>query len=187
VRAVRPGDVVYDLGANVGYYSLAAARRVGPHGRVIAFEPLPDVADVLERHLAVNGIRNVTVERCAVSDEDGEAWFDPGVGSAYGRLSETGRIRVPTVSLDRFCAVRGLPLPNVVKIDVEGAELQALRGAVGILRRARPRVMLSLHTAEMQRECPALLASLGYEFVAVDPWKGMGADSGTFLAEPAPR
>ncbi|HWZ58637.1 MAG TPA: FkbM family methyltransferase, partial [Gemmatimonadaceae bacterium] len=86
-RTVRPGDVVYDLGANVGFYTLLAARLAGPTGRVVAFEPVPRNLGYLRRHIALNQCENVTVVAAAVSDRSGTARFRDGPAHTVGTLA----------------------------------------------------------------------------------------------------
>lgn len=143
---VRPGGVFYDIGAQAGYHALLAARLVGPEGRVYAFEPLPRNLEYLSRHLTVNGISNVEIVRAAVSSEGGECAFDPGPGFMAGHLSAAGTLRVPAVSMDSWIWSAQHPLPpSVLKIDVDGAELKVLQGAVRTIRQARPAILLDTH------------------------------------------
>ena len=122
---------MYDVGAHVGTYSLLAASRVGPDGHVFAFEPLPRNLGYLERHLALNGVENCTVMDVAVSSEAGHAAFDESVHPAMGHLGATGGrvITVRTVVLDDLVARGAIRPPSVIKLDIEGAEYEALRGA----------------------------------------------------------
>jgi FkbM family methyltransferase len=143
-QIVRPGDHVVDCGANVGYFTLQAARRVGPRGRVDAFEPDPLNRRRLEENLACNGApAQVKVHDVAVSDAEGSATlyhpaeaarnhgesslFSPGAGQAADAYS------VRTARLDEVLD----RTPDVIKMDIEGAELGALRGATGLLKGER--------------------------------------------------
>jgi FkbM family methyltransferase len=158
---LRPGATVLDVGAHVGYYTLLSSVLVGPVGRVFAFEPNPVNHGFLGRHAAVNGCRNVTVVQAAVSDRDGTARFDFGSGSGTGHLAEGGALEVRTVALDGFCAEHGIT-PSAIKVDVEGAEMEVLRGAEDTVSRARPVIFLSTHGAEVHRRCLAWLRGRGY-------------------------
>jgi len=166
VELVRPGATVFDVGAHIGYYTLLFSRLVGPEGRVVAFEPSPRNLPVLRWHVARNGCANVQVEAVAVSDETGAARFAAGTGSGTGRLAESGTVEVRTIRLDDYVDAGG-PMPDVLKIDVEGAELAVLRGAVGVLRDARPAILLSTHGADVHRACIGLLREHGYELTPV--------------------
>lgn len=165
VRSVRPGDVVFDVGANVGYYTLLASRAVGPTGLVCAFEPVPRNLAFLRRHLALNRADNVRVVPAALSDVEGEMSFDPGPNPLAGALGEGGALRVPVTSLDAFLARAETPPPRVVKLDVEGEELRALEGARDLLSTVGPTAFVATHSPELHCACADLLRGLGYSIV----------------------
>lgn len=135
MQCIQPGDVVADVGAYVGLYTLAMARRVGPSGKVIAFEPDPDSFDGLSRHVTLNGVAG-TVELCqaVVGCEDGVVAFAAGRGSESRVAAVDGvsaeRLMTPVVRLDSVLHDGRL---DVLKIDVEGYEELVLRGARGLL------------------------------------------------------
>lgn len=158
---VGPGATVLDVGAHVGYYTLLSAVLAGPTGRVVAFEPSPENAAFLLRHVRINRLENVRVEQAAVSDRAGTARFGSGSGSGTGHLAEAGELTVRTVTVDEVCAEHGLS-PDAIKIDVEGAEASVLRGARETLAGARPVVFLSTHGPEAHRDSLDLLRGLGY-------------------------
>jgi FkbM family methyltransferase len=166
VSLVSPGDTVFDIGAHTGYYTILASLLVGPDGQVRAFEPDPRNAAFLERHVRMNRCANTVVEAAAVADQDGTSRFGGGSGSGTGRLQEEGSMEVRTLALDPYCESHGLR-PTLIKVDVEGAEAQVLRGAERLLRRDRPIVLLSTHGPSAQAESMALMDSLGYEVEAV--------------------
>ena len=129
-REVRAGEIVLDIGANLGAYTLVFGNSVGPSGRVYAFEPAPDARAGLERHVSLNALEDrVVVRPEAVSAAQGTARFTASGASGSNRLS-SGRegCEVSTTSIDAFCAPLGLR-PDVIKVDVEGAELDVLKGA----------------------------------------------------------
>ena len=135
MQCVRPGDIVADVGAYVGLYTLALAQRVGPGGKVLAFEPDPDSFDGLSRHVALNRLTgNVELCRAVVGCEDGVVAFAAGRGSesrvatADGASAESVMVRV--VRLDSVLRDGRL---DVLKIDVEGYEELVLQGARGLL------------------------------------------------------
>ena len=141
-RYLRPGDGAIDAGANVGLYTLYLASLVGPDGHVLAFEPDQVSGDRLRENVAINRLDNVTVRVAAVSDFAGTADFTAGVDIAncFSDLKEfgEGRQQVEVVTLDS--EVHG---PYAVcKMDVEGAEPAALRGAERLLTEANPPVWL---------------------------------------------
>jgi FkbM family methyltransferase len=173
-EALKPGQIVYDVGANVGFYSLLASGAVRPNGRVFAFEPVAENVRYLERHLALNGISNCSILRAAVCAQDGARQFDFSDDRSKGRLSGVGTESVPTIRLDSFLAAdRERRRPHFVKIDVEGGEAQVLEGAVSLLKENSPIVSVATHSPELDVYCTRLLTSLGYsvrQIGAFDLW-----------------
>ena len=162
-EALRPGQIVYDVGANVGLYSLLASAAVGPDGRVFAFEPVTENVHYLERHLALNRISNCSIVRAAVCAQDGTGKLDFSDDRSRGRLSTHGTESVRTIRLDSFLAAdRERRRPHFVKIDVEGGEAQVLEGAVSLLKENSLIVSVATHTPELDAYCNRLLTSLGY-------------------------
>ena len=134
---LRPGMVVVDVGAHVGYYTLLAARCVGRSGRVYAFEPAPENFGVLQHNIAQNNLANVVAEQLAVTRQSSLAKFTISeVDSASHTLATSlvrGReIEVRTVSLDDYFASNGTPI-DVMKLDAEGAEADILDGMPHLL------------------------------------------------------
>jgi FkbM family methyltransferase len=165
---VPTGSVVYDIGANVGYYTLIAAFLVKSSGQVFAFEPVPRNYRFLEQHLALNHLSNVTVVKSAVSSVPGERYFDPAPGPSMGHLAEAGSLKVRCATLDDFVFKEANPAPHVIKIDVEGAEADVLAGASEVLRRNRPLIFLATHGEAVQRECRNILNGHGFIVKSVD-------------------
>ena len=137
-RLIAPGMCVVDVGANLGYYTLLAAKRVGPNGRVFAFEPDPENHSLLAQSIQANGFNNVVLSDKAVSDVSGRGTlffseehrgdhriFDPGDGRK--------RIEVSTVRLDD--AIPEDVSIDVIKMDIQGAEMKAMEGTKRILDR----------------------------------------------------
>lgn len=151
VDALAPGSVFYDVGANVGFFSLLAGRLVAPAGRVVAFEPVAANAEVLQANAARNGLGNIEVRRVAVGAGAGSrqlylARHPGGATLAPDALPPDlrGSIVVDVVTIDDVVASGGCPPPDVVKVDVEGAELDVLEGMADTLRRDRPVVVLEV-------------------------------------------
>ncbi|HYI10649.1 MAG TPA: FkbM family methyltransferase [Thermoanaerobaculia bacterium] len=159
---IREGDVVYDIGANAGFFTLLASRLTGPRGTVYAFEPLPRNIDYLQRHVAVNHAANVRVLPIAVSSSTGVAHFDTASNAAMGRIKDEGVLEVQTESLDALVASGRVIPPRFMKIDVEGAELEVLHGAATLLQRHHPKMLLSTHGVRIHERCCALLEEWGY-------------------------
>ncbi|HEY2407147.1 MAG TPA: FkbM family methyltransferase [Polyangiaceae bacterium] len=147
----HPGMTVYDIGANVGFFSILAARLVGHSGKILAFDPLPTNTQMVEYNAKLNGFEQVEVHRAALGNEDGEAAFvissDPNWGKLKGigvPASVSGEERVVIHRIDSLVA-GGLPAPELIKIDVEGAEVAVLEGGSSTLRTARPILFIDLH------------------------------------------
>jgi FkbM family methyltransferase len=167
-KTVPAGGVVFDLGANVGYYTLLSSFRSGPRGRVYAFEPLPRNIQFLKRHLALNRIENTVLLEAAVTDHGGTIRFEEDLSTSRGRIGGQGTLEVRAVALDEWVDREGIPLPDLLKIDIEGAEYRALQGAGRILAGRHPPIFLSTHSGRVHRDCLELLESYGYRATALD-------------------
>ncbi len=165
---IKPNSVVYDIGANVGFFSLLASVLAGDDGHVYAFEPLPRNINFLRKHIAINQRKNIDVFEVAVSDHNGQAFFDLGASTAMGHLAESGEIQVEMVSLDEMIAEGNIKPPDYIKLDVEGAEFGALRGAQKLLAQFHPVLFIDTHHREAHEKSIELLKGLGYDFQCLD-------------------
>jgi FkbM family methyltransferase len=165
-REVRAGGVFYDVGANVGFYSLLASLLVGP-GKVFAFEPLPGNVTYLRRHLMLNAINNVEVFELAICDQVGTSFFEAEETGAMGHLQANGKFQVATSTLDSLLQEEKVAPPNYVKMDIEGTELNALQGGKNCFQRYKPVLFLATHGMEVSRECCELLRSWDYELRSI--------------------
>lgn len=178
------GAVFFDVGAHIGYDSLKAAGRVGEKGRVVAFEPNPNTLRLLRANIEASGARNITVEPIACTDaEQTLTLFDstPGGNSGSSSLSQanagaqTRSYVVKGRPIDDVVSELGLARVDVLKADVEGAELIVLRGAAQTLRRFHPVLILEVVPRQLRNmnasvaELEAFIKALGYgEPQAVD-------------------
>ncbi len=168
-RTVRADDVVYDVGANVGYHTLQFAATASS-GTVYAFEPLAGARRMLERNVARNGARNVIVVERAVAKQSGEvllgrtSHYDQAAIDWAGGGNVT--VRCPAISLDDFAAAGHAP-PTVIKIDVEGAEVEVLLGSRRCLETCRPVVICETHGDEPARKVFDILTGSGYALFKV--------------------
>lgn len=169
-ETVRPGSIVWDVGANMGLFSFAAAGLAGANGRVYAFEPDAVMTRLIRRSARLNPhAAPVEVIPCAVAENLGLAHFEIAQRSRASnalegfQLSQGGGVRevetVLTASLD-WLAER-LPPPDVLKIDVEGAELAVFRGAREMLKAKRPTILFELTRPNWEEES-RLLNDFGY-------------------------
>jgi len=179
-RLVKPGDVVYDVGANMGTHTLLLARLCAPTGKVYAFEPWPPNLESLQTNLKLNNVRNVQVVPCALSDHSGKGWFQRGEDHSTGKLvgdsvQQEAGVQVPVVSLDDFA--KGAQPPRVLKIDVEGAEGEVLQGAGQLLLEHRPLLICEVHSGSAGKDVRAVLQQTDYEFLVLESRaEGFGAD-----------
>lgn len=181
IAALLPkGGVFWDVGAHAGYSSLVAARAVGSEGRVHAFEPLPENVNRLERTFAANGLENVTVHPIALAAAAGLLALHVDANTRMGTLTSTSHghadrtIEIPCSTLDAMCSSIGAP--SLIKIDVEGAELGVLEGALALLaERHPPQLILELHEPDFVSKARALLPRHAFEELSDRHWLLRGA------------
>jgi FkbM family methyltransferase len=155
--ALRPGDGVLDVGANVGHYTLVAASAVGPRGHVWAFEPAPRPFAALTANVRLNGLRNVILEQVACGEHDGAATLHLDAANAGGHSLAADNVErpggaVPLLRLDTWLARTPSAAPvRLLKTDAQGAELAVLRGAEGLLRSRRPTLLLEFWPYGLRR------------------------------------
>lgn len=186
-RMLRPGMTVIDVGANIGEISMIAAKRVGHTGHVIAFEPIDAIADELEANVKRNRIQQIAVVRVGLSDvpADNVPIFDScgqgtasdehhGLGSLFGAATGQPPLqRIPVTTLDAWLAKHPMERIDLIKIDIEGAELPCLMGAEQILRRFKPVLIVEIQdttatTAGYRaKDILAFLSGLDYTFETI--------------------
>jgi FkbM family methyltransferase len=207
---LRPKMVALDIGANEGLYTCFIASRVGRQGRVIAVEPSSRERRRLERNIALNLLENVTVYDCAIGDTPGTAALHLAEGRYSGQntlgefvhagIKECGVEEIRVRTIDEIVVELGLERLDLIKIDVEGLEASAIRGAAETLRRFRPIVQIEITPETMAHRgesAAALLQSftaLGYELLRIDrasgatvPCTSLDGDSENIFAMPGKR
>ena len=198
VSVLRPGDVVLDVGANVGFLTVIMARLVGSAGHVYAFEPVPANAALIRRNARRNGFRHVTVLEQAVAAQAGRAELVLAAYSGGAALASADRppdavdsIDVEVVTVDIAVADGRVRSPQLVKIDVEGAELAVLEGMTRTIGDARPIVLCEVDAGDADRfaskrqACIDHLEEAGYDVrVLDDSYPPGGWIVGHLLAEP---
>lgn len=177
-RLIRDGDVVYDIGANIGLYTRVMRQWLNA-GPIVAIEPMGENFELLEENVRLGGLTDVTTIRAALADYAGEESLqvdDVTSGTAVldsvsGGQASSGRRslglaprveRVTLYRLDDLIAERQLPPPNMMKIDTEGAEVKVLAGGLRTLERHRPRLAIALHGEDKAEGTLQLLAEVGY-------------------------
>jgi len=183
-KLLKPGSTFIDVGANVGDYTLLAASLVGDSGHVVCFEPEPQNRHWLQRSIDINGYRNIDVFPVALSDSNGQASLYLGETAGYHTLipgqseRQAGTITVTTRTLDSYLQELGRERVDMMKIDVEGAELQVLRGSRATLEK-NPNMILFLEIHPGMGVDPVEVRSfLGqFGFLESGPfWKGVGTN-----------
>ena len=151
LKYLSPGDHVIDVGSNLGYYLLLAARRIGSSGRLLGFEPAPGVYEILERNVGRSGHKNIQVAPWAIGANSGTLQFYesevPNWGSVFqdSRLQQTRTTTVPVKTLDEVVRDTLGFHPKALRMDVEGAELMVLEGAREVLQRYKPCLFIEFH------------------------------------------
>ena len=178
-RFLRPGITVLDIGAYYGLYTLTASEKVGNQGRVIAFEPAPFQRKRLRLHLRLNRRKNVRVEEVALGAVEGEETFFSVLGESAGfsslRRPEVGAtvkpIRVPVTTLDNYLRLRSIRTVDLIKIDVEGGELDVFKGGERLLRQEpRPLILCELQDIRTEawghkaKDTAAFVESFGFRW-----------------------
>lgn len=184
-RLAPEGGVAIDIGANIGAHTLSMARSVGARGRVLAFEPNPLVRSALIRNLALNDINHVNVYECALGSQpgllplrvpkrDSEESSNMGLASLVALETPHDLIDVDVRRLDDVLDPLALDRVDVIKIDVQGYEMETLRGMGGCLERHRPVVIFEYdawawqHANVQPAEAFDLLRAAGYELFRLD-------------------
>ena len=175
-RRLKPGDVFIDAGANIGVYTVLASRLVGPSGRVIAVEMMPDTADRLEAHVRINELHNVTVVRQALSDASGGIVTATVQAGKFGQatIAEDSeryglgtRIEVTSTTLDDVTA--GIASIALMKMDLEGAEMPALRGGASTMTKLQALVYESWGTTRSESHpVDKMLGESGFRLAQID-------------------
>jgi len=168
---LKPGSCFYDIGANAGYFTILGSDAVGVDGVVQAFEPVPVNIDVLHRQISENNLSNVELHDLALSNEVGSIDFAVESNNANSHIADvsithavsnpSSIVTVQTATMDSLVE-DGLRKPDTIKIDVEGAEVLVLQGAIETLKSARPTLLISTHSAQLYTDVTELLKELNY-------------------------
>lgn len=191
VRHLAADGVLYDVGANIGFFSLLGAR-LAPRGRVIALEAAPANAQAIRENAELNGAACVEVWPVAVGARSGRAQLQVVEDQSWSKLAEYGEhpqttevLDVEMVSIDDLLTAGRIPPPTLVKIDVEGAELAVIAGMRATIERHRPAIICELH--DTASGFLALMRQVGYRVINLEGAEAIGAqgDGGHALALPA--
>jgi len=176
---VKQGMTVIDIGAHIGYYTLLFAKSVGPSGRVFSFEPHPSNFDLLSKNVQLNKLMQVQPLNQAVFSHAGEITISvpddqPNSGNGSACIAKgVQQFRVSAISLDAFCE-KFTVRPDVIKMDVEGAEYEVLRGAEQVIAQFRPKLLIELHHFDgnlAAHPVPDLVSGWGYHIDWLERWQ----------------
>jgi FkbM family methyltransferase len=167
---LEAGSTVYDIGAAAGFYTLMAARRVGANGRVIAFEPFPENVRLTRRNLNLNGVDNVDLLETAVGAAVGTSMMvdeaDAAVSVHLTVAADEGGIEVDVTTIDHLVAQGRIPPPDLIKMDVEGAEIEVIQGATDTIATHGPTLLVEVHGN--WDEFDRAIEKLGYRYEGIE-------------------
>jgi len=166
-KTIKPGSIVYDIGANVGIYTIISSILCGEAGKVYAFEPVPHNLKYLKKHIELNHLINVTVIGAAVSSTNGKIFFEDNGDHCTSHISSEGGMEVDCVSLDYFVFEKQNTPPDYIKIDVEGAEDLVIQGAQKTITEYKPEIFLATHGLEKDQICRKQLKDLKYKIRSI--------------------
>ncbi len=166
--APKPGQVVLDIGADVGWYTIQASRAVGHSGTVIALEPDAHNANQLEQNLRLNGLSNVRVLRKAAWSHSGIVGWHESAVAVWHKVSPEASAKVEAVTVDELAGQLGLGRVDWIKLDVEGGEIEVLRGAWQTLEQFHPVLLIEVHETlaqlrELLEPTGWVIESLGFD------------------------
>lgn len=177
---ISPGDIIYDIGAHIGYTTLIFAKMLGGTGAVHAFELLPSTVEkFLTKSVQSNEFKNIHIHTVGLGET--ETTIELPVGPSYMSTMYTvrlescdeyvetyGRDVCKIVTLDCYAAANNIPAPAMMKIDIEGSEIECLKGARKILQDHGPKLVVEFHSADLLRESYKLLTSWNYKLTSQD-------------------
>jgi FkbM family methyltransferase len=173
IKHINKNNIVYDIGANVGYFTLLASNLIGKNGKVYSFEPLKKNIAILSKHIKLNSALNVTIYDFAISDINKQITFTDSENtsantyihsSSMFKLSPTTQVQAR--SLDDLIYNNKLLPPDFIKIDIEGAEFDALKGAEKLIKKYQPIIYISTHENHLkgvEESCKNFLSNLNYD------------------------
>ncbi|HCF63901.1 MAG TPA: hypothetical protein DEU93_06860 [Chitinophagaceae bacterium] len=176
--AIQPGWVCYDVGGYKGYYAGIMALRGA--SRVLVFEPMPDNISKIERLINLNPALPIELKKVAVSDTDGDAVFKIMQEATMGKLEKSSfhgsneviqEIPVECIRLDTFVQRDNARVPHFIKIDVEGAEVYVIQGAMNLLRKHKPMLMIEVHSLEIGQKLFEMLSPIYSSIVVFETGK----------------
>ena len=170
------GDIILDVGAHIGFFTINSAKRCGKSGKVFSFEPNPDTFKRLKRNIDLNNLSNVQFENIAISNKKGEIKLKVGESSEASTIMNNGtlksyqnNINIKSNTLDNIVRANNLFKVDILKIDAEGAEELILKGASEYAIPLARKILIETHSNELNKSCRKLLKNYGFRVVLEIP------------------
>ena len=180
-KNLRKGAVFLDIGANIGAYTLIGSKLVGENGKVFAFEPVGNIRETLNTNISTNNLKNITVIDQAVYDKniDLELFIsnkkNKGMSSIYRHSQESGeKETVKAIKIDDFVKLNNVPKIDLIKLDIEGAELNAILGMTKTIHRFHPTFIMEIsddileNSSQEKNNIFSLMKTLNYKPYSID-------------------
>ena len=163
-KLIKKNDIVLDIGANQGIYSIAFSKLTGPKGKVIAIEPLESMTEILKKNIILNSLNNIKIFQGVVSDNNGYEFLDSSQGivssSIVKKFLDQNMLKIKSIMIDEI--IKDYTNINFIKLDIERAELKALNGASETLKKFRPILSVELDQYTFDK-INIFLKSFGYK------------------------
>lgn len=168
----KHGDIVFDVGSHIGFYTISSAKRCGNKGKVFCFEPNPDTFKRLNKNIKINGLSNVISNNIAISDKNGLIKLKIGESSEGSTIMKNGSLKsyydditIQSITLDEFVINQNIKNIDILKIDAEGAELLILKGAIKKTIPLVKKILIETHSVELKKACEKFLIKQGLSFI----------------------
>lgn len=168
----KNGNIVFDVGSHIGFFTINSAKKCGQHGQVFCFEPNPDTFKRLKKNIEINGLLNIKSENIAISDKLGSISLKIGESSEGSTIMENGslnfysdNIEVNTSTLDEIVTRYKIKKIDILKIDAEGAEELILKGAIKKTIPMVKKILIETHSLELKKRCEEILIMEGFNYV----------------------
>jgi len=164
IKHLESKKIYYDIGAHVGYYTLLFSK-FGE--KVYSFEPEKTNFEFLIKHIKLNKLNNVFAFNFAIYSHKKTLFFEVNEDRTEGKISEKGNLKIKAYSLDYLCFEKKLDLPDFIKIDVEGAEFEVLKGAKKVIKTKAPKILLATHGEELKNTCIEFIKNMKYKIIPI--------------------
>ena len=164
----KEGDIVFDVGSHIGFFTIHAAKKCGNKGKVYCFEPNPDTFKRLKKNIDINDLINVNSNNIAISDEKGLIKLRIGESSEGSTIMESGSLEfysdyteIESITLDEIISSENIKKIDILKIDAEGAEVLILKGAIKKTIPIVNKILIETHSLKLKKQCENILIQEG--------------------------